>query len=141
MRPSRTPFDDIDKIIREMFQNMNRSPKQARDGIMGSHSVGITVDQNINEEKQFLEVIIDTNDISVEKDELDVVIKPGPKGQQWMMISFDKESGEIFSSRKTQFPLKTYVDAELADTQFKNGVLTVKLPIVDSFENGVQLDI
>lgn len=132
MTPDRNPFDRFDRI-RRMIENLS-------EGSVGGQSMMNTyVDQSVSEEDGTLTVVMDIPGVSEEDIEAKV---QEHRNRQWLTVQATRSTANGTRRVRQQFALKRRVDAELADSKYNNGVLTVEFPLIEgSGDEGVQIDI
>lgn len=136
MSPKRNPFDRFNRI-RRMIERMNsfsEQPARSPSSMMRTY-----VDQSVDESQGLLTVVMDIPGTS--EDEIDARVKEH-QNRQWLTVQASRETPNGTRTFKQQLALKRRVDAELADSEYNNGVLTVEFPLIQgSGDEGVQIDI
>lgn len=137
MFPDRDPFENFDRTVRRMFENIQNFSVRGKESIPSA--MNTYVDQSVSYEEGELSVVMDLP--GVEKDDIDATVKKH-NNRQWLLVEARSESGSMSRVFRQQIALKEKVDAELADTEYNNGVLTIKFPIIENngYE-GTRLDI
>jgi HSP20 family molecular chaperone IbpA len=135
MFPDRDPFDRFDRI-RRMFESM---PNLSA-GDTGRHPTMMStyVDQSIDENEGVLTVVMDIPGVG--KDDIDANVK-SHRNRQWLIVEADRETQNTTRQFRQQIALRRRVDPELADSEYNNGVLTVKFPLLDEEDGGVGIEI
>lgn len=135
MNPSRDPFDRFDRI-RRMIENM---PNFAADPRSGNQSMMNTyVDQSVDKQRGVLSVVMDIPGVS--EDDISAKVYE-EHGRQWITIEASRQTDNTMRRFRQQIPLGRKVDAELADSEYNNGVLTVEFPLVDEDDSGVNIQL
>lgn len=132
MTPDRNPFDRFDRI-RRMIRNLSEG------SVGGQSMINTYVDQSVDEENGVLTVVMDIPGVSEEDIEAKV---QEHRNRQWLTVQATRSTENGARRFRQQFALKRRVDAELADSEYNNGVLTVEFPLVEaSGDEGVEIDI
>jgi HSP20 family molecular chaperone IbpA len=135
MFPDRDPFDEFDEIKR-MFENMSNSSDNnlGRSDILNTY-----VDQSVDIDEGILTVVMDIP--SVSKDNIKATVNE-QGNQQWLMVEVNQNVENTTRKSRQKVALKQRVDPELADSEYNNGVLTVKFPLLDeNNDSGVGIEI
>lgn len=127
MFPGRNPFENFDRTVRRMFE---RSPNFSVRRETGMPSAMDTyVDQSVDREDGILSVVMDLPGVG--KEDIDATVKQHNR-RQWLIVEAQSDQESLNRVFRQQVALREEVDAELADTEYNNGVLTIEFPVVKS---------
>lgn len=138
---------EIDRMFEKLMTGeMVSMPSLAagRDGWFGDFSPsGFTPSVDIGDDRQYIKVTADLPGMDVDDIELDMhdgalVIR----GEKKLEESTEEEgyyrTERAYGSFHRVIPMPTDVDADKAEAEFKNGVLTVRLPKLAAKETGAR---